>query len=147
MSEKELRRRRVTRVTAAAKRGEKIFDIEPIEVRSCNGGVAQSCGSFTYLGSLTDVKSSSGPEIRRRIKKAGEACRGAWILLWRMKGLLLKLKGPLYSAFVHSARCYTIVKFGTSQSRELKDLEEKNVYLMHKMVGNDVQNKDERLSG
>ena len=39
MSEKELRRR-VTRVTAAAKRGEKIFDIEPIEVRSCNGGGA-----------------------------------------------------------------------------------------------------------
>ena len=79
MSEKELRRRRVTRVTAAAKRGEKIFDIEPIEVRSCNGGVAQLCGSFSYLGSLTDVKGSSGPEIRRRIKKAGEAFRGAWI--------------------------------------------------------------------
>ena len=68
MSEKELRRRRVTRVTAAAKRGEKISDIEPIEVRSCNGRVAQSCGSFTYLGSLTNVKGSSGPEIRRRIK-------------------------------------------------------------------------------
>ena len=104
MSEKELRRRRVTRVTAAAKRGEKIFDIEPIEVRSCNGGVAQSCGSFTYLGSLTDIKGSSSPEIRRRIKKAG-AFRGAWIL-WRMKGLSLKLKGRLYSAFVHSAMLY-----------------------------------------
>ena len=75
MSEKELRRRRVTRATAAAKRGEKTFDLEPIEVRNCNGGVAKSSGSFIYLGSLTDVKGSSGPEIRRRIKKAGEAFR------------------------------------------------------------------------
>ena len=41
MSEKELRRRRVTRVTAAAKRGDKIFDIEPIEVRSCSVGVSR----------------------------------------------------------------------------------------------------------
>ena len=102
MSEKELRRRRVTRMTAAAKRGEKIFDIEPIEMRSYSGGVAQSCGSFTYVGSLTDVKGSLGSEIRRRIKKAGEAVRGAWIL-WRMKGLSLKLKGRLYSVFVHLA--------------------------------------------
>ena len=77
MSEKELRRRE-TRVTAAAKRGEKIFDIEPIEVRSCNGGVAQSCGSFTYLRSLTDIKGSSSPEIRRKIKKAGEAFNGSY---------------------------------------------------------------------
>ena len=115
MSEEELRRRRVTRVTAAAKRGEKSFDIEPIEVRSCNGGVAQSCGSFTYLGSLTDIKGSSGPEIRRRIKNAGEAFRGAWVL-WRMKGLSLKLKGRLYSAFVHSVRSLEHHKVGFQRS-------------------------------
>ena len=96
MSEKELRRRRVTRATVAAKRGQNIFDVEPIDVRSCSGGVAQLCGSFTYLGSLADIKGSSGPEIRRRIKKAGEAFRGAWIL-WKMKGLSFKLKGRLYS--------------------------------------------------
>ena len=30
---------------------------------------------------------------------------------------------------------------------ELKDLEAKNVYLMRKVVGNDVRNEDERLSG
>ncbi len=42
MSEKELRRRRVTRATAAAKRGEKIFDVEPVEVKSCSGEVAKT---------------------------------------------------------------------------------------------------------
>ena len=91
MSETELRRRSDKNDSGCQEMGED-FDTEPIEVRSCNGGVAQSCGSFTYLGSLTDVKGSSGPEIRRRIKKAGEAFRGAWIL-WRMKGLSLRLKG------------------------------------------------------
>ena len=145
MSEKELRRRRVTRMTATAKRGEKIFDIEPIEVRSCNGGVAQSCGSFTYLGSLTDIKGSSSPEIRRRIKKAGEAFRGAWIL-WRMKGLSLKIKGRLYSALAHSAMLYNCEVWNITKS-EPKDLEAKNVYLMRKVVGWDVRNEDERLSG
>ncbi len=74
MSEKELRRRTVTRATAAAKRGEKIFDVEPV-VRSCSGEVAKTYGSFVYLGSLTTAKGSSGPEIRRRIIKAGEAFR------------------------------------------------------------------------
>ena len=38
VSEKELRRRRVTRATATAKRGEKSFDVEPMEVRSYSGG-------------------------------------------------------------------------------------------------------------
>ena len=53
-------------------REEKVFEVEPVEVRSCNGGVAMACGSFLYLGSLTDNKGSSGPEIRRRIKKTSE---------------------------------------------------------------------------
>ena len=56
MSEKELRARRVTRDTAARKRGEKIMDAEPVEVRSCNGEVAKTCGSFEYLGSFTTTK-------------------------------------------------------------------------------------------
>ena len=102
-------------------------------------------GSFSYPGSLTDGKGSSGPEIRRRIKRAVEAFRGAWIL-WRMKGLLLKLKARLYSAFVHSAMLYNCEVWNITKS-ELKDLEAKNVYLMSKVVGNDVWNEDERLSG
>ena len=75
ISEKELRTRRVTRDTAARKRGEKIMDVEPVEVRSCNGGMATPCGSFVYLGSLTTAKCSSGPETRSRILKAGVVCR------------------------------------------------------------------------
>ena len=78
MSEKELRRRRVTRATAVAQRGEKVFEVEPVEVRSCSGEVAKPCGSFVYLGSLTNAKCSSGPEIRRRIVKARTAFSRVW---------------------------------------------------------------------
>ena len=66
------------RAKAVLERGEKIFEVEQVEVRSCNGGVAKACGSFLYLGSLTDKKGSSGPEIRRRIKKATETFRRLW---------------------------------------------------------------------
>ena len=72
MSESQLKARRATRAKAVLERGEKLFEVEQVEVRSCNGGVAKACGSFLYLGSLTDKKGSSGPEIRRRIKKATE---------------------------------------------------------------------------
>ena len=60
MSEKELGRRRVTSARAVTERGEKMFDVEPVEVRCCNGEVATPCGSFVYLGSLTTAKCSSG---------------------------------------------------------------------------------------
>ena len=83
----------LTRAKAVLKRGEKVFDVELVEVRSCNGGVANACGSFLYLGSLTDNKGSSGPEIRRRIKKTNETFRRLW-RVWAMKGLPLTLKGP-----------------------------------------------------
>ena len=90
---------------AVLERGEKLFEVEQVEVRSCNGGVAKACGSFLCLGSLTDKKGSSGPEIRRRIKKATETFRRLW-RVWAMKGLPLMLKGRLYSAFVHSVLLY-----------------------------------------
>ena len=111
MSENQLKARRATRAKAILERGEKLFDVELVEVRSCNGGVAKACGSFLYLGSLTDNKGSSGPEIRRRIKKASEAFRRLW-RVWAMKGLPLKLKGRLYSAFALSVLLYT-ARFGT----------------------------------
>ena len=63
-----------------------------------------------------------------------------------MKGLSLKLKVRLYSAFDHSAMLYNCEVWNITKS-ELKDLEAKNVHLMHKAVGNDVRNEDERLSG
>ena len=105
MSESQLKARRATRAKAVVERGDKIFDVEPVEVRSCSGGIAKVCGSLPYLGSLTDTKGSSGPEIRRRIKKASETFRRLW-QVWAMKGLPLKLKGRLYSAFVHSVLLY-----------------------------------------
>jgi len=114
-------------------------------VKSCSGEVAKSSGSFIYLGSLTVPKGSSGPEIRRRIKKAGEAFRSVW-QLWKMKGIPLKLKGPLYSAFVHSAMLYNC-EFWSINKSELEDLEAKNVYLMRKLVSNNAQDEEERLSG
>ena len=63
-----------------------------------------------------------------------------------MKGLSLKLKGHLYSAFVLSAMLYNCEVWNITKS-ELKDLEAKNVYLVCKLVGCDVRNRDERLSG
>jgi len=75
MSENQVRARRATRARAVLERGEKVLNVELAEVRSCNGGVAKACGSFLYLGSLTDNKGSSGPETRRRIKKATETFR------------------------------------------------------------------------
>ena len=75
MSEKELSRRRVTKDTAAKKRGERIINAEPVEVKCCNGKMVTPCGSFVYLGSLTNNKGESGMEIMRRIIKAGEVCR------------------------------------------------------------------------
>ena len=67
MSEKELSRRRMTRDTAAKKRGERIVNAEPLEVKCCNGKIVTPCGSFVYLGSLTKNKGASGMGKRRRI--------------------------------------------------------------------------------
>ena len=75
MSESQLKARRATRAKAVLERGEKLFEVEQVEVRSCNGGVAKACGSFFYLGSLTDKKGSSGPEIKggsRRQRRLSE---------------------------------------------------------------------------
>ena len=63
-----------------------------------------------------------------------------------MKGLSLKLKGRLYSACAHSVLRYNCEIWNITKS-ESEDLEAKNVYLMRKVVGNDVRNEDERLSG
>ena len=84
MCESQLTARRATRAKAVLERGEKLFEVEQVEVRSCNEGEAKACGSFLYLGSLTDKKGSSGPEIR--IKKATETFRRLW-RVWAMKRL------------------------------------------------------------
>ena len=111
-------------------------------MRSNNGGVAKVCGSFLYLGSLTDNKGSSGPEIRRRIKKASETFRRLW-RVWAMKGLPLKLKGRLYSAFVHSAfLCNSEV--WTITGTEMKALEGRNGYLMRRLIGEVVRSADDK---
>ena len=50
MSESQLKARRATRAKAVLESGgEKIFDVEQVEVRSCNGGAAKARGSFLYL--------------------------------------------------------------------------------------------------
>ena len=142
MSESQLKARRATRAKAVLERGEKLFEVEQVEVRSCNGGVAKACGSFLYLGSLTDKKGSSGPEIRRRIKKATETFRRLW-RVWAMKGLPLKLKGRLYSAFVHSVLLYNS-EVWTITETEMKALVGRNGYLMRRLVGEVVRNADDK---
>ena len=146
MSEKELSRRRVTRDTAAKKRGERIVNAEPVEVKCCNGKKVTPCGSFVYLGSLTTAKGDSSPEIRRRIIKAGEVCRSLG-KVWSMKGLSLKLKGRLFAAFVLSVLLYNS-EIWVIGKRDMKALEGKVVYLMRKVVGEKVRKEEEgdRLS-
>ena len=43
MSESQLKARRATRAKAVLERGEKIFDVELVEVKSCNGEIAKVC--------------------------------------------------------------------------------------------------------
>ena len=116
--------------------------MEQVAVRSCNGGVAKACGSFLYLGSLTDNKDSPGPEIRRRIKKASETFRRLW-RVWAMKGLPLKLKGRLYSAFVHSVLLYNCEVWNITET-EMKALVGRNGYLMRRLVGEVVRSADDK---
>ena len=146
MTEKELKGRRVTRDVAAKKRGEKIIDAEPVEVRCCNGKKLTTCGSFVYLGSLTIASGDSGPEIRRRIIKAGEVCRSLGNV-WSMKGLPLKLKGRLFAAFVLSVLLYNS-EIWVIGKKDMKALEGKVVYLMRKVVGEKVRKEKagDRLS-
>ena len=102
----------------------------------------QACGSHLYLASLTDNNTSSGPEIRRRIKKATETFRRLW-RVWAMKGLPLKLKGRLYSAFVHSVLLYNS-EVWTITETEMKALVGRNGYLMRRLVGEVVRSADDK---
>ena len=58
-----------------------------------------------------------------------------------MKGLPLKLKGRLYSAFVHSALLYNS-EVWTINETEMKALVGRNGYLMRRLVGEVVRNED-----
>ena len=91
---------------------------------------------------LTDNKGSSGPEIRRRIKKATETFRRLW-RIWAMKGLPLKLKGRLYSAFVHSVLLYNS-EVWTITETEMKALVGRNGYLMRRLIGEVVRSADDK---
>ena len=54
MSEGQLEARRAPRAKAVLERGERVFDVELVEVRSCNGGVnfRNSLFSISYLSFL-----------------------------------------------------------------------------------------------
>jgi len=142
MSESQLKARRVTRAKAVLERGEKIFEVEPVDVRSCNGGVAKACGNFFYLGSLTNNKGSSGSEMRRRIKKASETFRRLW-RVWAMKGVPLELEGRLYSVFVHFVLLYNCEVWNITE-KELKALVGMNGYLMRRLVWEVVRSEEDK---
>ena len=76
-------------------------------------------------------KGSCGPEIRRRIKKASEVFRRLW-RIWAMKGLPLKLKGRLYSAFVHSVLLYNCEVWNITETK-MKAGVERNGYLRRRL--------------
>ena len=60
-----------------------------------------------------------------------------------MKGLPLKLKGRLYSAFVHSVLLYNS-EVWTITETEMKALVGRNGYLMRRLVGEVVRNADDK---
>ena len=60
-----------------------------------------------------------------------------------MKGLPLKLKGRLYSAFVHSALLYNS-EVWTITETEMKALVGRNGYLMRRLVGEVVRSADDK---
>ncbi len=62
-----------------------------------------------------------------------------------MKGLSLKLKGRLYSAFVHLVLLYNCEVWCITKG-QLEDLEARNMYLMRKVAKNAVRNEEKRLS-
>ena len=88
------------------------------------------------------VGMASGPEIRRRIKKASETFRRLW-RVWAMKGLPLKLKGRLYSAFVHSVLLYNS-EVWTITETDMKALVGRNGYMMRRLVGEVVRGADDK---
>ena len=89
--------------------------------------------------SLSDKKGSSDAEIRRRIKKATGIFRRLW-QVWAMKGVPLKLKRRLYSAFVHSVLLYNS-EVWTINETEMKALVGRNGYLMRRWVGEVADDK------
>ena len=60
-----------------------------------------------------------------------------------MKGLPLKLKGRLYSAFVHSVLLYNCEVWDITET-ELKALVGRNGYLMRKLVGEVARSADDK---
>ena len=60
-----------------------------------------------------------------------------------MKGLPLKLKGRLYSAFVHSVLLYNCEVWVITET-ELKALVGRNGYLMRRLVGEVVRSADDK---
>ena len=60
-----------------------------------------------------------------------------------MKGLPLKLKGRLYSAFVHSVLLYNS-EVWTITETEMKALVGRNGYLMRRLVGEVVRSADDK---
>ena len=60
-----------------------------------------------------------------------------------MKGLPLKLKGRLYSAFVHSVLLYNCEVWNITET-EMKALVGRNGYLMRRLVGEVVRSADDK---
>ena len=60
-----------------------------------------------------------------------------------MKGLPLKLKGRLYSAFGHSVFLYNCEVWNITET-EMKTLVGRNGYLMRRLVGEVVRSEDNK---
>ena len=86
--------------------------------------------------------SAGGPSCGFLHQEGNGDFRRLW-RVWAMKGLPLKLKGRLYSAFVHSVLLYNS-EVWTITETEMKALVVRNGYLMRRLVGEVVRRADDK---
>ena len=72
---------------------------------TCEGKLTKPCGSFVYLGTLTNMDASATPEVRRRIGMALGAF-GSLGKIWKSKAISRKTKSRLYTAIILSLMLY-----------------------------------------
>ena len=105
MDSKQLRRLHRTRQTSSTRRGKGAESVEQVKVVTCDGKLTKRCGSFVYLGTLTNMDASATPEVRRRIGMALGAF-GSLGKIWKSKAISRKTKSRLYTAIILSLMLY-----------------------------------------
>ena len=138
----KLRRLHRTRQTSSTYRGRTSTKIELIRVLTCEDKPVKPCGSFIYLGTLTNPTASATPEIRRRIGIAlGNF--GSLGKIWKSRSISRKTKSRLYEAIILSLLLYN-AEIWTIKQQDMKALEGAHFRMMRCMMN--LPDDDSHLS-